>query len=91
MEISSVNNQEVEITSVYFKNKPGRGSRLESYPKRMVYKGREYMFMEGGWRYLIHKGRSLIKLFDVSDGMVIYRLRVDEANRWTLVEMKANT
>ncbi len=82
------NEQEIQITSVYFRNNPAK-QRFESYPRRMVYGGREYTFAENGLRYLIKKGQQLIRLFDVSDGETNYRLRVDESNHWTLVGMKA--
>jgi hypothetical protein len=87
MDISSFANQEVEITSVYFRNNTNK-KRLESYPKRMVYKGREYSFLEDGWRYLVNSGQELIKLFDMNDGNVQYRLKQDQGNRWTLVGVK---
>lgn len=86
MEISNFTNQNVEITSVYFRPNRTQG-RFESYPKRMVYDGREYTFLESGMRYLVQKGQQLVKLFDVSDGQVQYRLRLD-GDSWTLVGMK---
>ncbi len=88
MEISTFDTQEIQITSVYFRSNPAR-QRFESYPKRMVYEGREYTFLESGMRYLVQKGQQLVKLFDVSDGQTQYRLRLDGDNRWTLVGMKA--
>lgn len=88
MEISTFTDQDIEITSVYFRNNPAK-QRFESYPKRMVMDGREYTFLESSMRYLVHKGQQLVKLFDVSDGQTQYRLRVDGDNRWTLVGMKA--
>jgi hypothetical protein len=89
MEIATQTNQEIEITSVYFRSNPTK-QRLESYPKRMVYEGREYTFLEDSLRYLVKRGQQFIKLFDVSDGQIQYRLRVDETNHWTLVGMKAS-
>lgn len=88
MEISNFGNQEIQITSVYFRNNPAK-QRFESYPKRMVMDGREYTFLESSMRYLVQKGQQLVKLFDVSDGQTQYRLRVDNDNRWTLVGIKA--
>lgn len=82
------NEQEVQITSVGFRTSPSK-QRFETYPRRMVYGGQEYTFLEDGLRYLVKKGQELIRLFDVSDGQHDYRLRVDEANHWTLVSMKA--
>lgn len=88
MEITTFDTPEVQITSVLFRNDPA-SHHLESYPRRMVYEGREYTFTELGIRYLIQKGQQLVKLFDVSDGQTQYRLRLDGNNRWTLINMKA--
>jgi hypothetical protein len=85
MIINSFSQTEIEITSVYFKNS---NKGIESYPKSMVYEGREYNFIEEGLRYLVETKDRLIKLFDVSDGQILYRLRLDDHNRWTLVGMK---
>ena len=84
-------NQDIEIVAVGFiKGRGGSdGQRLESYPKRMIYEGREYTFLESGMRYLVRKGQELIRLFDVSDGQTLFRLRLDQDNHWTLVNMKA--
>ncbi len=90
MEIVSFNEQEIEITAVYFRPSSPNKQRFESFPRRMVYDGREYTFVEEGLRYLIQKGQELVKLFDVSDGQNQYRLRLDPANRWTLVGMKTS-
>jgi hypothetical protein len=82
------NNQDIEITALYFRSTPNK-QQLESYPRRMVWGGREYSFVESGMHYLVRKGQQLVKLFDVSDGSNSYRLRL-EGNRWTLVSMKAS-
>jgi predicted transcriptional regulator len=83
-----VTNTEIEITSVYFRTNSSK-QRFESYPKRMVYEGREYTFVESGMHYLVRKGQDLIKLFDVRDENTLYRLRLDSKNQWTLVNMRA--
>jgi hypothetical protein len=88
MKIATFDTREIQITSVYFRNGPA-GRRFESYPKRMVYEGQEYTFLESGMRYLVHKGQQLVKLFDVSDGQTQYRLRQGSDDQWTLVGMKA--
>ncbi|MDB5169458.1 MAG: hypothetical protein JWO41_814 [Candidatus Saccharibacteria bacterium] len=87
MTIRYFDTPEVEITSLYFRSTKGK-QRLESFPKKMVYGGREYTFIEQGMRYLVEKGQELVKLFDVSDGHNQFRLRLDNANHWTLVDMK---
>jgi hypothetical protein len=78
---------EVQITAVTFRETTG-DRKLESYPRRMVYDGREYTFIELGMRYLVQKGQELVKLFDVSDGQNSFRLRC-EGEHWTLVNMQA--
>ena len=80
--------KEIEITSVRFRNNPSK-QRFDSYPKRMVFEGREYTFLDSGMQFLVRTGQDLIKLFDMSDGQTQYRLKVDGNNRWTLVDMKA--
>ena len=86
METTATTNKDIEITSVYFK----KGSNgLESYPRSMVYEGKEYSFIEETLRYLITTRDQLIQLFDVSDGRHEYRLRLDNANHWTLVGVKS--
>lgn len=87
MTISTFDETEIQITSVQFRNIPSK-QRLESYPKRMVMDGREYTFVDG-MRYLVKRGQEFIKLFDMTDGERQYRLKVDAANHWTLVGMKA--
>ncbi len=84
MTITHFEDQEVEITGVYFRNNPTR-QRLETYPKRMVLDGREYTFLEDGLRYLVQKGQDFINLFDVTDGQTQYRLRHDATDHWTLI------
>ncbi len=78
---------EVQITAVTFRETPG-DTRLESYPRRMVYDGREYTFIELGMRFLVQKGHDLVKLFDVTDGQSRFRLRCQD-DHWTLVTMRA--
>lgn len=80
-------NQEVEITALSFRN-PKNQRQLESYPRRMVYEGREISFIDC-MHYLVQKGQQLIKLFDVSDGSTLYRLRL-ENDCWTLVGTRAS-
>jgi hypothetical protein len=87
MNTAIVANKEIEITSFNFRNDPSK-QRFESFPRRMVYEGREYTFMESGMHYIVKKGQDFIRLFDVSDEDTMYRLRVDGQNHWTLVTMQ---
>lgn len=73
----------IEVTALGFRNKKDQ-RQLESYPKRMVWGDREYNFVDMSMQYLVKRGKQLIKLFDVSDGKTLYRIRLEE-DRWTLV------
>jgi hypothetical protein len=85
---SIVINQEVTISSVYFKNK----EQIETYPKQMEFGGETYTFLNSGWRYLVHKGQEVVKIFSVTDGTSDYRLKLDPSeSHWTLLEIKAAT
>lgn len=79
-------NQEVTINSVYFKNK----DEIETYPKQMEYQGNTYTFLNSGWRYLVHKGHEVVKIFSVTDGQSDYRLKLDHnESQWILLDIKA--
>lgn len=73
----------IEVTALGFRNKKDQ-RQLESYPKRMVWGDREYNFVDMSMQYLVKRGKQLIKLFDVSDGNTLYRIRLEE-DHWTLV------
>lgn len=78
-------NKEVSITSLYF---CGGGRQLRSYPRRMELEGQEYTFVESGLHFLVKKGQQLFELFDMTDGVNSYRLKLDtNENIWTLVGM----
>lgn len=78
-------NEKVNITGWYFRNRKG----LSTYPKRMEYQGSTYTFSESGLQYLIKKGESVLRIFDVTDGASKFRLMSDEAQLdWTLVTIE---
>lgn len=78
-------NKEVTISGLYFKNK----NELEAFPKQMEFNGEVYTFFNSGWRYLVHKGREVIRIFSVTDGNTDYRLKLEPSeNRWILLDMK---
>lgn len=79
-------NKEVVISGVYFKNKED----LEAFPKQMEYEGEVYTFTNSGWRFLLHKGQEVVKIFSVTDGSADYRLKLDsQESRWTLLDITA--
>ena len=74
-------NEDVTITALAFRN----NRDFATLPKRMEYRGSSYTFM-GGLQYLIKKGDSILRIFDMSDGNTTYRLRTDaDQVNWTLV------
>lgn len=72
-------NQIVNVTSYYFP----KGQALRAYPKRMEFGGIQCTFTDG-LQYLVCQGKHIIKLFDMTDGRLTYRLRL-ENDQWTLV------
>ncbi len=45
METINFKTQEIQITSVYFRQNPSQ-IRFESFPKRLTYRGRDYVLAE---------------------------------------------
>ena len=77
--------QEVTVNSVYFNNKKD----LETFPKEMEFEGETYTFLNNGWRYLVHKGQEVVRVFSVTDGKADFRLKLDPSeSHWTLLEIK---
>lgn len=75
-------NEGVNITSLSF-----RSTRdFTTYPRRMEYHGQAYTFLNG-LQYLIKKGSSVTRIFDMTDGAgANYRLKCDDSqSSWTLV------
>jgi len=79
-------NKEVTITSLYFKNQ----NDFTTFPRRMEYDGTTYTFMDG-LQYLITKGEKIMRIFDMTDGEVKYRLQCDNAqDSWKLLAISQN-
>jgi hypothetical protein len=74
-------NEKINITGWTFRNIRG----IATFPSRMEYNGVNYTFSDG-LQYLIKKGESVKRIFDMTDGLKDYRLICDEnQNDWTLV------
>lgn len=73
-------NEQVAITSLgFYKN-------LESYPKRMEYRGRTYNFIEMGLKCLVRQGEKIAQVMSLSDGVSWYQLKYDQSSSsWTLL------
>lgn len=76
-------NKEIEINAYTFTNK----QEFKSVPKTITVDNRRYSFVDSGLRYLVRQGQDLIRLFDMTDGQSIYRLK-NEDDQWTLVSIK---
>ena len=72
---------EVNVSSFYFRG----GKGMKTFPRQIEWDNQFITFGEVGLRYLIHRGKELVQLFDMKgiDGTT-YRLR-QEDKRWTLV------
>lgn len=58
------------------------------YPAKMRYRDEEVVFTELGLRHPSIKGRRMVHVFDMSDGVSDYRLEFDaEGLTWTLVSI----
>lgn len=77
-------NKEIEINSFTFINKEG----LRPVPRCITVDNRQYSFEDSGLQFLIKKGQRFIRLFDLTDGRRVFRLR-QEDNQWMLVSVKA--
>lgn len=74
--------QAIYVNAYYFTN--GRNPR--SYPKQIEWGNSAYTFTDG-MQYLVKKGKNVIKLFDMSDGSTIFRIK-QEGNIWTLLSTR---
>lgn len=55
-------------------------------PAKMKYRNHEIVFTELGLRHPTEKGKRMIHVFDMSDGVCDYRLEYDaESLTWTLI------
>lgn len=85
MDPSYLINEKVEVVAIYRKN--CWYSEI-CMPHKMRYRNREITFTELGMRHPTQKGRRMIHVFDMSDGVNDYRLEFDaEALTWTLVAL----
>ena len=78
-------NERVDVITAFYGSAP---ERLLSIPKRMRYRNQEIDFTIFGMRHPTAKGRRMIHVFEMSDGVNDYRLEFDAASlTWMLVNM----
>jgi len=78
-------NERVDIVTIFYAKSP---ETTLCIPKKMKYRGQEIMFTVFGMRHPTAKGKRMIHVFDMSDGVNDYRLEFDaEGLTWTLISM----
>jgi hypothetical protein len=82
---ASLINERVEVIAIF---KRGTDPSLICFPAKMKYRNQLIEFSELGLRHPTSKGKRMIHVFDMSDGINDYRLEFDaESLTWTLVAM----
>jgi hypothetical protein len=73
-------NEVVNVNSFYFKN---GNKQLKAYPRTVEF-GSTVISFQDGLQCLIRKGQRMIRLFDMTDGRTIFRLKFED-DQWTLL------
>lgn len=72
----------VSVTAIRF------GKNFNPIPKRIEFDGRTINFVDEGLRYCIKQGSEMIRLFDLSDGESLFRLRQESTTlTWNLLSI----
>lgn len=75
-------NERVDIVALY--RKDGDIATL-AFPYKMKYQGREVIFTKLGMRHPTSRGKRMIHVFDMTDGINDYRIEFDAENlTWAL-------
>lgn len=83
MDNTSLINERVEVIAIF---KRSTDPFSICFPAKMKYKNQLIEFSELGLRHPTSKGRRMIHVFDMSDGINDYRLEFDaEGLIWTLI------
>lgn len=78
-------NRPVSVLAIFQEN---GGINTLCFPKKMKYQNKEIIFNELGLRHPTQKGKRMVHVFDMSDGVNDYRLEFDaERLTWTLVSL----
>lgn len=72
----------VSVTAIRF------GKNFEPVPQRIEFEGRTINFVDEGLRFCIKQGSEIIRLFDLSDGESLFRLRQEGvSSTWNLLSI----
>lgn len=78
-------NQEVNVISYYFTG----GEQYRFFPRVIEFEGRQLNFVENGLRCLVKKGQELVQIFNMTDGLSLYRLSFEPGSRtWKLLSTR---
>lgn len=78
-------NERIDVVTIYYAEAE---ERLICVPWKMKYRNQEIIFTVFGMRHPTAKGKRMIHVFEMSDGVNDYRLEFDaERLTWTLVSM----
>lgn len=85
MDPSTLIDERVDVVAIY---RGQAAERLLCVPWKMRFRGQDVVFEVFGMRHPTAKGKRMIHVFEVSDGVNDYRLEFDaERLTWTLVSM----
>lgn len=74
--------QPVSVTAVTF------GRDFETVPSRIEFEGRTINFVDRGLRFHIKHGEIITRLFDLTDGESLFRLRQEPSDlSWNLLSI----
>lgn len=72
----------VSVTAIRF------ARNFETVPSRIEFEGRTINFIDEGLRFSIKHGNKITKLFDLSDGESLFRLRQEPSSlNWNLLSI----
>ena len=85
MDPTIVINKRVDVVPIFYADAP---ERTVCVPWKMRYGAQEIIFTVFGMRHPTTKGKRMVHVFEMSDGVNDYRLEFDaERLTWTLVSM----
>lgn len=69
----------VSVTAIRF------GKNFEPVPRRIEFEGRTINFIDEGLRFCIKQGSEIVRLFDLTDGESLFRLKQEGmSSTWNL-------
>lgn len=72
----------VNVTAIRF------AKNFETVPRRIEFEGRSISFVDEGLRYCIKRGSEITKLFDLTDGESLFRLKLEpQSHTWNLLSI----